>query len=119
MKTIIAGSRTITDPSILRRAISESGFKITEVVCGGATGVDELGRVWANAEQVPVRLFPADWARHLKQAGVFRNIEMVEYAEAAIILWDGESRGARDMAERAIKKGVPFYMKTILPEGWR
>ncbi len=31
MKTIIAGSRTITDFSLVEQAITESGFEITKV----------------------------------------------------------------------------------------
>ena len=37
MKTIIAGSRNLT-PNI-SKIVQESGFDITEVVCGMATGV--------------------------------------------------------------------------------
>ena len=43
MKTIIAGSRSITDIQLLYDAIRESGFQITEVVCGEARGADRLG----------------------------------------------------------------------------
>ena len=43
MKVIIAGSRNFTDYKVLQDAIKNSGFKITEVVSGGAKGVDSLG----------------------------------------------------------------------------
>ena len=47
MKVIIAGSRDITDYSLVCRAISESKFDITEVISGTARGVDTLGEKWA------------------------------------------------------------------------
>ena len=46
MKVIIAGSRSITDATIVEKAINESGITITEMVCGGASGVDTLGEEW-------------------------------------------------------------------------
>ena len=42
MKVIVTGSRIINDPAVVERAIDESGFTITELVSGGARGVDRL-----------------------------------------------------------------------------
>jgi hypothetical protein len=96
MKTIIAGSRSITDYEMVKLAIIKSGFKITQVISGGAVGVDKLGERWAQENNVPVKRFPADWKTYGKAAGPIRNSEMVKYCEAAIIIWDGSSRGAQD-----------------------
>lgn len=54
MRVIIAGSRSITDQSIVDKAVEESGFKIDVVISGGARGVDSLGEDWAsrNGKQV-------------------------------------------------------------------
>lgn len=109
MKTIIAGSRTITDLSLLEDVIKESGFNITEVVCGGARGVDELGRKWAE-NKVPVKLFAANWNVFGKRAGYIRNVEMADYAEALILLWDGRSKGSKHMLDIADKKGLKIYL---------
>lgn len=48
MKTIIAGSRTITDQAYIESIIEKSYLDITEVVCGEAKGVDLAGRRWAE-----------------------------------------------------------------------
>ena len=96
MKTIIAGSRTITDYSTVKEAIEKSGFKITEVISGGAQGVDKLGERWALENNIPVKRFLADWIKHGKAAGPIRNSEMVKIAECAIVIWDGISRGSQD-----------------------
>lgn len=45
MKTIIAGSRWITDAALVYRAIDLSGFDITEVVSGASCGVDTIGEM--------------------------------------------------------------------------
>lgn len=66
MKTIIAGSRTINDPSLVEQAVRKSGFKITEVLSGGARGIDQLGEAWARQNNLKVRRFPAEWNRYGK-----------------------------------------------------
>lgn len=96
MKTIIAGSRSITDYELVKTAIQKSGFKITQVVSGGAAGVDKLGERWAQENNIPVKRFLPDWKTHGKAAGPIRNSEMIKEAECAVILWDGASRGTKD-----------------------
>lgn len=112
MKTIIAGSRGIQDPGIVEKAIEGSGFTITEVVCGGAPGVDTLGFDWGWANGLPVRTFNADWKKHGKGAGPIRNRRMAEYADALIAVWDGKSKGTANM----IKLAKLFKLRTFVFE---
>jgi SLOG family YspA-like protein len=110
MKTIIAGSRTITDPMLVWRAIDHSGFEITEVVSGAAKGVDQIGEVWGLVHFVPVKYFEADWDRYGKSAGAIRNVQMAEYADALIAVWDGKSPGTKNMIETARKRGLKVFV---------
>jgi predicted Rossmann fold nucleotide-binding protein DprA/Smf involved in DNA uptake len=66
MKVIVAGSRDITDYVWVLRAISEAKFKITEIVSGGAKGVDSLGEMYAKENGIPLKVFPADWKTYGK-----------------------------------------------------
>jgi hypothetical protein len=109
MKTIIAGSRTIKDFGVVCNATLKSGFEITEVVCGMAEGVDKLGRKWAIDASIPVKEFPADWAKFGRAAGLIRNVEMAHYAEALILVWNGVSRGSAHMLLTAQKLGLKIY----------
>jgi len=113
MKTIIAGSRTITDYETVVDAISTSGFPISEVVCGGASGVDSLGELYAFHNAVPCKKFPAKWHLYGKKAGHIRNQEMADYAEALIAVWDGVSTGTADMIARAQEKGLQVYVHVL------
>lgn len=113
MRTIIAGSRDITDQSVVDSAILESGFSVTSVVCGEARGVDLLGKRWANKQKVPVMSFPAQWNLHGRSAGFVRNTEMAENADALIAIWDGSSRGTKMMIDIAKKKGLVVFVKTV------
>lgn len=97
MRTMIAGSRSIVDYAVVEDAISKSGFLITEVVSGGARGVDTLGEEWSRRYLVPLKVFPADWEKYGKRAGPIRNVEMGNYAEALIAVWDGYSSGTKHM----------------------
>jgi len=110
MRTIIAGSRNITDLSVVRKAVERSGFSVTEVVSGGARGVDRLGERLARMLGVPCRVFPADWDAHGRSAGVIRNGEMADYADALVAVWDGRSRGTANMISQARRRGLAVYV---------
>lgn len=80
---------------------------LTEVVSGNARGIDSLGAAWAERREIPVKLFPANWSKHGKSAGIIRNREMALYADGALVLWDGKSRGSKNMYETMRGLGKP------------
>jgi hypothetical protein len=94
-KVIIAGSRNVTDLDLVAGAIEASGFPISEVVSGGAPGVDTLAEQWAREHGIPVTRFPAEWSRYGRRAGPIRNKEMAVYGEALIVVWDGKRAGTK------------------------
>ena len=105
MKLIIAGGRDFDDLHKLHEVIAaEFNIKdIKEVISGGADGADLLGELWAETHQIPIRIFQADWKKHGKAAGPIRNAEMAIYADEAVVFWDGESRGSKNMIENMKK----------------
>jgi hypothetical protein len=111
VKTIIAGSRTITDYELVKRVIADSGFadEITEVLCGGANGVDACGFSWGRETGIPVKLMLPDWDTYGKAAGPFRNEAMAEYADALILVWEGKSKGSASMKRIAKRRGLRIY----------
>ncbi len=134
MKVIICGSRSIQLYSLIAQAVKESGFTVSEVVCGCAEGADKLGHLWARRFLVPVRFFPAwghqeGWAllnrsngeiienhmgKHGKAAGFIRNEAMAQYADALIaIRANGGSKGTDDMIQRARKHGLKVWVKEV------
>ena len=111
MKTIIAGSRTIQNYSLIEESVKACGWKITEVVNGLARGVDALGGRWAKEHDVSIKEFPADWDKYGKRAGFLRNEQMAKYAEALILVWDGESRG-KGTESRSNRRRRPFPVRS-------
>lgn len=112
MKVIIAGSRDITDYGLLLAVIRAARFRITEVVCGKARGVDTLGEELAKKNGIPIKYFPADWSLG-NGAGHIRNRQMGDYADALIAVWDGKSRGTKGMIDYARSKGLKVYVHIV------
>lgn len=113
MRTIIAGSRQITDETLISETLARLAWPITEVISGGASGVDRLGEAWAARCGIPVRCFPADWARYGKGAGPIRNREMALAADALVAFWDGRSAGTRHMIELARKHHLQVHVEPL------
>lgn len=116
MKTIIAGSRDITDPRHVWDAVREAqteGLEVTEVVTGGARGVDTIAHNGATKGGIDTTVMHANWEGHGKAAGPIRNRRMAEYADALIAVWDGKSRGTKNMIDEARKRGLAVWVHRI------
>lgn len=109
MKVVIAGSRSIQDEQLVFQAIEEAPFEITEVISGGAKGVDRIGEAWARKKNIPIRIMKPIWTH--KGAGLARNVDMAEAADALIAVYDGESKGTKHMIDTMRKKGKQIYTK--------
>lgn len=116
MKVIIAGSRDIFFPHIVGEAVEESGFDVTEVVSGGAVGVDALGELYAKQHGLPIHVILAEWSRWGKAAGTIRNRAMADYVAPAgglVAVWNGKSTGTAHMIETANRARLKFYVRRI------
>jgi hypothetical protein len=105
MKVIIAGGRDFSDRNFLFKKCDSLliNIKVTEIVSGGARGVDLLGEDYAMGCLYNWKRFPADWDKHGKSAGYIRNEEMAKYSDALIAFWDGKSKGTKHMIDLAKK----------------
>ena len=112
MKCIIAGSRSITQAVVLETAIEDSGWlpDITEIVSGGAKGIDKLGEEFAYKNHMKVMVFPADWDTYGSTAGIRRNRTMAAYAHRLIAVWDGKSKGTAHMIAEMKRQGKRVFV---------
>lgn len=123
MRVIICGSRHFTHSSdflLVSRAVRESGFEVTEVVCGSAKGIDLWGAVWAGNRGIPVRTFRPLLGVYGSPAAFFvRNYDMARYAAqgpaggAVIAVWDMVSTGTKHMIKTAAQYSLPTYIKDM------
>ncbi len=118
MRCIIAGSRDLEADKdhykvfLVADAVMKSGWRgeITEVVSGGARGIDKAGEAWAISVGIPIKQFIPDWNGPLgKAAGFKRNRDMAAYADALILVWNGISKGSANMKKEALLNGLKIY----------
>lgn len=123
MKVIVAGSRTLShdEPYFHRelerliRQFEEHYGKITMIVSGMANGPDKIGVDAAKGLGLQLAKFPAQWDINGKAAGVIRNKEMGDFADGAIIMWDGVSKGTKHMADYMARLRKPFILDIFTP----
>jgi hypothetical protein len=84
-------------------------------VSGTAKGPDSVGEQWAIENGVEIHRFPADWKKNGKTLVLIRNAQMGRFADAAIIMWDGKSNGARHMRDVMKELDKPFLLDIIEP----
>lgn len=111
-KVIVAGSRSIKDPLFVINCICESKVRISEIVEGGAKGVDTIGFYHGKLNHIPVRTFSvtdAEW-KASKGAGMQRNIDMGNYGEKAIVLIKDGSKGSTHMAKYMESLGKEVFV---------
>ena len=113
MKVIVAGGRDFVERSGDRVRLRNTLLKLgaTEVVCGMARGADMFGHRVAKEIGLPIAEFPAEWDRFGKRAGMIRNAEMANYADALIAFPGGQ--GTLNMVAEADRRGLP-----IVKIGW-
>lgn len=112
MRIIIAGSRDINNYPWIKACINHCDIDITEIVSGGARGVDAAGEQYAEEYNITVTHFPANWDKHGKAAGPIRNKEMAEYVSpngGLILFWDGKSKGSANMLLWAKKTNLLIW----------
>lgn len=118
-RVIIAGSRNFHNYAMLKayadkmlssRAIA--GEQIT-ILSGHCRGTDLLGERYAAERGYGLRVYPAEWTKYSLSAGPRRNRQMAAEADALIAVWDGLSRGTRNMIEEAQKAGLAIRILHI------
>ena len=126
MKLIIAGSRDLLkakeiSPSLIEVLIYTQ-FEIfpDEIVSGHGGVVDKSGEKFSRfiINKEPT-LFPAEWDKYGNSAGPIRNKQMADYADALLLIWDGESKGSTNMKKLMIDLKKPVYeviLKKQIPE---
>ena len=113
MKTAIIGSRDL----FVDDFDNYLPAGVTEIISGGARGIDGCARAYAVRKGIPLREFRPDYARYGRGATHVRNREIVDTADCVVAFWDGKSRGTEGTIRYAEKCGKPVVCWVTSPEG--
>ena len=109
MKIAIVGSRNL----IVNHFEAYLPADCTEIVSGGAKGIDTCVRLWAEARGIPVTEYLPDYASFGRAAPLVRNRLIVNNADAVVAFWDGKSRGTAYTVNYAQKQGKPVTVISL------
>ena len=101
MKVAVIGSRNLTIDDLGRYLPAET----TEIVSGGARGVDTSAREYAMANSIRLTEFLPEYERYKKGAPLKRNLQIIEYADMVVAFWDGKSKGTKFVIDNCNKIG--------------
>ena len=108
-RLVVAGSRSFSDYERMAADLDRllvNRLPAVEIVCGGCpSGADDLAIRYANDRRLALRIFKAEWSTFGRPAGPLRNAKMVEYGDAVIVYWDGQSPGTASMIKCAQDRG--------------
>lgn len=109
MKVAVIGSRglSVTD---LGRYLPKN---TTEIVSGGARGVDTSAREYALSHGIKLTEFLPEYTRFGRSAPLKRNITIIEYSDIVLAFWDGKSRGTKFVIDNCRKLGVEVRVYII------
>lgn len=101
MKVAVIGSRSLYVNDLENYLPKET----TEIVSGGAVGVDRSARRYAKQQGLKLTEFLPDYDTYGKYAPLKRNLEIIEYADVVYAFWDGKSGGTSFVIENCRKLG--------------
>ena len=109
MKLAIIGSRGLTIDNLgdyLPKGV-------TEIVSGGARGIDTVAATYAKESGIPLTLFLPQYHLYGRGAPIKRNRHIVEYADAVLAFWDGHSNGTKSVITLCQKLNKPCQIVRI------
>lgn len=127
-RIIIAGSRNFHNYNIVEGICNKIIAELLQkdcnrtfvIVSGHAKGGDMLGEEYAQRHGLPIELYPANWARDGRAAGIIRNRKMAEVADELIAFWDGTSNGTANMIGIAKSRNMRCtVVKVEINEWWK
>lgn len=104
MKVAVIGSRGLSIEN-LEDYIPDG---TTEIVSGGAHGVDASAREYALRRGLKLTEYLPEYSRYGRAAPLKRNITIIENADLVLAFWDGKSRGTQYVIDNCKKRNIPL-----------
>ncbi len=103
MKVAVVGSRGLRVEHLEEYLPKE----ITEIISGGARGVDTSAREYALKTGLKLTEFLPEYGRYGRIAPLKRNITIIENADMVLAFWDGKSKGTKFVIDKCKKRNIP------------
>ena len=78
--------------------------EVTEIVSGGAKGIDTCAGEYAREHGLKLTEFLPDYRRYGRAAPLVRNREIIAYADQVLAFWDGKSPGTMYVIDQCKKQ---------------
>ena len=108
IRVAIIGSRNLTIEN-LEKHIPQG---TTEIVSGGAKGVDLSAKEYAIANNIKLIEFLPNYEEYGRSAPLKRNLQIIEYADMVLAFWDGKSKGTKFVIDNCERMGVRIILNT-------
>ncbi|MBR1811190.1 MAG: hypothetical protein IJ766_06040 [Clostridia bacterium] len=109
MKVAIIGSRNLKIENLKNYIPTET----TEIVSGGAKGIDACAREYANKNGLILTEFLPEYDRYQRGAPLRRNIQIIEYADIVIAFWDEKSKGTKYVIDECKKRDKKITVHVV------
>ena len=87
---------------------------VTEIVSGGAKGIDTCAREYALANGLKLTEFLPEYEKYGRGAPLKRNLQIIDYADEVLAFWDRRSRGTKYVIEQCKKRNKKVtVIKTV------
>lgn len=115
MRIAIVGSRAAPE-DMVDRILRHLPRGTSEIVSGGAAGVDAAAAEVARQLGVPLKEFLPDYAAYGKTAPLRRNEQIIAYADEVLAFWNKISAGTRHVIATCIQVGKPVHVIPLPPK---
>ncbi|MGI6265425.1 MAG: hypothetical protein ACOYJY_08220 [Acutalibacteraceae bacterium] len=116
MRIAIVGSR-VAPADMVARVLAHLPRGASEIVSGGADGVDAAAAEVARRLDLPLREFLPDYAAYGRSAPLRRNEQIIAYADEVLAFWNKTSAGTRHVIATCIQVGKPVHVIPLPVDG--
>ena len=109
MKVAVIGSRELTIDDLGKYLPEDT----TEIVSGGAKGIDNCSKEYALAHNIKLTEFLPEYKKFGRAAPLKRNLQIIEYSDIVLAFWDGKSKGTKYVIDSCQKMGVEIKVYLI------
>ena len=102
-RVLVCGGRNFNDRKLLVKVLDDLYLNrgMTTLIEGEAKGADQMSAWWAEAYNIIIERYPANWSRYGRSAGHIRNQQMIDEGKPDLVVAFPGGKGTDNMVQRA------------------